>query len=169
MNGHETTTFAIGNGMLALLQHPDQLARLRDDPGSSAPPSRRSFATTDRSRCAASPPATTSSRRRPRSERVRPSGSPSGRRAEIPRQFPEPNRLDIGRSPNRHLQFGLGPHFCIGAALARAEIQLALAGLLARFRRIELAADESDGTRSPSSAARKRCRSSPVRSAADQR
>jgi len=59
-----------------------------------------------------------------------------------PRQFPEPNRLDIGRSPNRHLQFGIGPHFCIGAALARAEIQLALAGLLARFRRIELAADD---------------------------
>jgi cytochrome P450 PksS len=54
----------------------------------------------------------------------------------------EPNRLDIGRSPNRHLQFGIGPHFCIGAALARAEIQLALAGLLARFRRIELAADD---------------------------
>jgi len=59
-----------------------------------------------------------------------------------PRQFPEPTRLDIGRSPNRHLQFGIGPHFCIGAALARAEIQLALAGLLARFRRIELAADD---------------------------
>ena len=59
-----------------------------------------------------------------------------------PRQFPEPNRLDIGRSPNQHLQFGIGPHFCIGAALARAEIQLALAGLLARFRRIELAADD---------------------------
>jgi cytochrome P450 len=59
-----------------------------------------------------------------------------------PRQFPEPDRFDIPRSPNRHLQFGLGPHFCIGAALARAEIQLALGGLLARFRRIELATDD---------------------------
>ena len=59
-----------------------------------------------------------------------------------PRQFPEPTRFDIGRSPNRHLQFGLGPHFCIGAALARAEIQIALAGLLAGFRRIELATHE---------------------------
>ena len=59
-----------------------------------------------------------------------------------PRQFPEPNRFDVGRSPNRHLQFGHGPHFCIAAALARAEIEFALAGLLRRFRRIELAADE---------------------------
>ena len=59
-----------------------------------------------------------------------------------PRQFAEPNRLDIARSPIRHLQFGLGPHFCISAALARMEIQLALSGLLARFRQIELAADE---------------------------
>ena len=59
-----------------------------------------------------------------------------------PRQFPEPTCFDIGRSPNRHLQFGLGPHFCLGAALARAEIQTALAGLLAGFRRIELATHE---------------------------
>jgi cytochrome P450 len=59
-----------------------------------------------------------------------------------PRQFREPSRFDVGRSPNRHLQFGIGPHFCIGAPLARAEIRLALAGLLEGFRRIELAADE---------------------------
>src|SRR5205814_120534 len=59
-----------------------------------------------------------------------------------PRQFANPSCFDIARSPNRHLQFGVGPHFCIGAALARAEIQLALTGLLGRFRRIELAADD---------------------------
>ena len=59
-----------------------------------------------------------------------------------PQQFPEPDRFDVSRSPNRHLQFGIGPHFCIGAALARAEIQLALAGLLKRFRDIELAVDK---------------------------
>ncbi|HEU5211764.1 MAG TPA: cytochrome P450 [Gaiellaceae bacterium] len=73
--------------------------------------------------------------------RVRPSGLPLGATGRDPRQFPEPNRFDIGRSPNRHLQFGIGPHFCIGAAPARVEIQLALAGLLARFRRIEFAGD----------------------------
>jgi len=56
--------------------------------------------------------------------------------------FRDPNRFDIGRSPNRHLQFGRGPHFCIGAALARVEIEITLAGLLRRFRRIELAADK---------------------------
>ena len=61
-----------------------------------------------------------------------------------PRQFAEPGRFDIGRLPNRHLQFGVGSHFCIGAALARTEIQLAIAGLLAHFRRIELATDDID-------------------------
>ena len=56
--------------------------------------------------------------------------------------FPEPGTFDVRRSPNDHLAFGVGPHFCIGAALARVEIQLALTGLLGRFRRIELAADD---------------------------
>jgi pimeloyl-[acyl-carrier protein] synthase len=142
MNGHETTTFAIGNGMLALLAHPEQLARLRDDPALI------STAVEEILRYDGS---------------VQMRGVLAGDHLELdatqiqagqtlwlaigatgrdPRQFPEPSRFDVGRLPNRHLQFGIGPHFCIGAALARAEIQLALAGLLARFRQIELAADD---------------------------
>jgi cytochrome P450 len=142
MNGHETTTFAIGNGLLALLLHPVELARLRDDPGLMG------FAVEEVLRYDGS---------------VQMRGVGAGNSLEMegaeiragetlwlaigatgrdPRQFTEPDRFDIGRSPNRHLQFGLGPHFCIGAALARAEIQFALAGLFARFPRIELATDD---------------------------
>jgi cytochrome P450 len=50
-----------------------------------------------------------------------------------PEQFPDPDRLDLGRIDNRHLAFGWGPHFCLGAALARAEAQIAFATLLRRF------------------------------------
>jgi cytochrome P450 len=144
MNGHETTTFAIGNGILALLRHPPELARLRDDPGLIAT-------------------AVEEILRYDGSVQMRGVGAGDdlelnaseihagqtlwlaiGATGRDPRQFPEPNRFDVGRSPNRHLQFGIGAHFCIGAALARAEIQLALAGLLRRFRRIELATDHID-------------------------
>jgi cytochrome P450 len=45
-------------------------------------------------------------------------------------QFPDPDRLDVARQPNRHLAFGLGPHFCLGAPLARMEGQVAIGALL---------------------------------------
>jgi cytochrome P450 len=142
MNGHETTTFAIGNGMHSLLMHPSELARLRDDPALIA------AAVEEILRYDGSIQMRGVSAREDfelASTEIR-AGQviwlAIGATGRDPRMFREPNRFDIGRSPNRHLQFGRGPHFCIGAALARAEIELALAGLLARFRRIELAADE---------------------------
>ena len=58
-----------------------------------------------------------------------------------PAVFPEPDRLDLGRENVRHLSFGLGTHFCLGAGLARLEARLAFEGLLARFPRISLASD----------------------------
>ncbi len=50
-----------------------------------------------------------------------------------PTRFPEPDRLDVGRADNRHLAFGQGAHFCLGAPLARVEAELAIGTLLRRF------------------------------------
>ena len=55
-----------------------------------------------------------------------------------PARFPEPNRLDITRHDNRHLAFGFGPHFCLGAALARLEGQIAIGTVLDRFPELRL-------------------------------
>ncbi len=142
MNGHETTTFAIGNGMLALLRHAEELARLRDDPGlirSAVEEILRYDGSVQMRGVGAGDSFAVDAAEIRAGQTLWLAIGATGR---DPRQFPEPDRFDIGRSPNRHLQFGIGPHFCIGAALARAEIQLALAGLLARFRQIELATDD---------------------------
>jgi pimeloyl-[acyl-carrier protein] synthase len=142
MNGHETTTFAIGNGMHSLLVHPGELARLRDNPGLIAGAVEeilRYDGSIQMRGVAAREDFQLDSTEIRAGQTIWLAIGATGRDQRV---FREPSRFDIGRSPNRHLQFGRGPHFCIGAALARAEIELALAGLLRRFRRIELATDE---------------------------
>jgi cytochrome P450 family 142 subfamily A polypeptide 1 len=57
-------------------------------------------------------------------------------------QFDEPDRFDVGRSPNEHVAFGFGPHFCLGASLARVELQGIFERILARLPDLELAGDE---------------------------
>jgi pimeloyl-[acyl-carrier protein] synthase len=144
MNGHETTTFAIGNGMLALLHHREQLARLRDDPGlisAAVEEILRYDGSVQMRGVSAGTDLELDSTEIRAGQTLWLAIGATGR---DPRQFTEPSRFDVGRSPNRHLQFGVGPHFCIGAALARAEIALALTGLLAHSRRIELATDDID-------------------------
>ena len=59
----------------------------------------------------------------------------------VPSQFADPERFDIRRHPNPHLSFGYGPHFCIGAALARMECQIAFSTLLRRLCDLRLASD----------------------------
>jgi cytochrome P450 len=137
--GHETTTNLIGNGVLALLEHPGALHRLRDDPAltESAVEEFLRFAG----------PVETSTFRYAR-EDLDLAGT-TIRRGEMvlgviasanrdPSQFKEPDTLDLARTPNKHLSFGLGGHFCLGAPLARLEGRIAFDALLRRFPRFRL-------------------------------
>ena len=140
--GHETTVNLIGNGALALLENPDQLARLRSDPALAV------SAVEEVLRY--SGPVMISTERYAR-EDLELGGQPV-RKGDLvyvslagadrdPAIYPEPDRFDIGRTPNRHLAFGDGIHFCLGSALARMEGQVALAALVSRFAEIRLAED----------------------------
>ena len=61
-----------------------------------------------------------------------------------PAQFPDPDRLDLGRADNRHIAFGWGIHFCIGAPLARAEGQIAIATLVRKLPKLALASEKPE-------------------------
>jgi len=138
--GHETTTNLIGNGLYTLLRHPDELAKLRARPDLIA------AAVEELLRF--EPPVTMTSRipmdRAPRpllGREVLPGQEVSVMLAAAnrdPEVFPEPDRLDLGRGDNRHLALGYGAHFCLGAALARLEGQIALGCAAARFPSMKL-------------------------------
>ena len=136
--GNETTTNLIGNGMLALLGNPDQLARLRDDPG-LMPAAVEELLRYD------SPVQTTF--RRVRADcavngfelRARDNiAVVVGGANRDPDIFEEPDRLDVGRASCPHLSLGRGIHHCLGAPLARLEGRIAFEMLLERFARIDL-------------------------------
>jgi cytochrome P450 PksS len=137
--GHETTVNLIGNGMLALLEHPAELERLRSDP--------RLMTSAVEEMLRFSSPLQMATERYAR-EDVVVSGVriPRGSLVYVllasanrdPSAFPDADRFDIAREPNRHLAFGFGIHFCLGAPLARAEGQIAIARLLQRFATVKL-------------------------------
>jgi cytochrome P450 len=139
VGGQETTTNLIGNGMLALLRHRDQLERLRDDPA-LVPSAVEELLRYD---C----PSQQTARLAP--DDVVLGGKTIRKRQAViavmaaanrdPQRFPDPDRLDLGRRDNRHVAFGWGPHFCFGAALARIEGQVAFETLLRRLPNIQLA------------------------------
>jgi cytochrome P450 len=136
--GHETTVNLIGNGLRALLTHPDQLERLRDEPDliETAVEELLRFD---------SPVQLTG---RVVSEDLEVGGVQMrpghfvmvllGAANRDPAQFPDPDRLDLARHPNQHLSFGRGIHFCLGAPLARVEGQVAIGSLVRRFPRLRL-------------------------------
>ncbi len=142
--GSETTTNLIGNGMLALLRNPDQLAQLRADEEGIRPaveellrydsPIQASFRVAREATVIAGAP-------------IR-SGDMVvlvlGAANRDPALFPEPNRLDVGRGDRRHLSFAHGPHFCLGAALARLEGQVAITAILKTLPSMRLASDQPD-------------------------
>jgi cytochrome P450 len=139
--GHETTVTLIGNGLLMLLQHPAELARLRAD---------RGLMRTAVEECLRFWPGINLNIKVAREALVVegveiPRGSlVIGLVASInrdPARFERPDAVDIGRRPNPHVSFGSGIHLCIGAPLGRLETQIAFDLLLDRYPLLELAGD----------------------------
>ena len=136
--GHETSTHLIGNGLLALLQHRDQLERLASEPELA------DTAVDEVARYDPPPQATT--RRATEAFELRGKRIREGDLLVLslaaanrdPARFEDPDRLDIERADNRHLSFALGPHFCVGAPLARLEGNIVFRRLLERFPDVRL-------------------------------
>jgi hypothetical protein len=136
--GHETTTNLIGNGLLALLAHPAELQRLREQPaliGSAVEELLRYASPVGAQVRIATEDFKLHGKHIERGSRVFLMVHAANR---DPRQFGDPDRLDIARQDNPHLTFGMGIHYCLGASLARAEGQIALSTLLGRLHEIEL-------------------------------
>jgi cytochrome P450 len=141
MAGHEATVNVIGNGMSALLRTPAQWRRLTADPALVEP------ATEELLRYDAS--LQLFERTAARDVEVAGTRIPAGAKVAAllgaanrdPAAFADPDRLDVGRSPNPHLGFGAGLHFCLGAPLARVEIRSVLAALRRRLPDLALAAE----------------------------
>ena len=139
--GHETTANLISIGVLAIIQNPEQLARLRAEPDliPSTVEELMRYVSPLRSALRFTQEDVTLS------GVTIPQGAPvaavilSANRDE--RVFHQPETLDIARSPNRHLSLGVGRHFCLGAALARMEAEIALSSLLQRTVELRLAVD----------------------------
>jgi cytochrome P450 len=147
---HQTTAYFISNGTAALLTHPDQLALLRENPdlipqavhellrwcGTTILAARVRYATED---------VEIGGVRVRKGEAVWP--VPAGANWD-PRKFDDPERLDITREPERrsqtHIAFGHGPHYCLGAALAQQDSEVAFEALLRRFPNLALAVPPKD-------------------------
>lgn len=131
--GHETTTNLIGNGLHVLTQWPDERQRLLDDPGLIRT-AIEEFLRFESSNQLGN---------RITTEEVELAGEVLPPRTQItlcigaanrdPAQFPDPDRLDVSRNPNKHLAFAWGPHLCAGLSLARLEGRIAIGKFLQRF------------------------------------
>ena len=139
--GHETTVNLIGNGMLALLRHRDQLERLQRSPellGSAVEELLRFDSPVQLTGRLLRQPVEIGGHALQAGDWVLPL---LGAANHDPAQFVHPEELDLARNPNPHVAFGRGIHFCLGAPLARVEGQLAIGALLRRFPKLELAGE----------------------------
>ena len=139
--GNETTRNLIGNGMLALLRHPDQLRRLRDEPDLLEPAVdellRYDSPVQLDGRVVREDLVMGGKRMRAGQKAIALLGAAN----RDPAAFENPDTLDIGRREKSHLSFGRGIHYCLGASLAVLEARIAFRGLLDRFPSIRLAAE----------------------------
>lgn len=143
--GHDTTTSLIGNGIVALLEHPDQLAWLLEDL-----PARVPGAVEELVRFTAPVPHATF---RMTTEDTDLDGTTVPGRQQVlvclasanrdPAAFEDPETLDLSRRPGTHVGFGHGIHYCLGAPLARLEARVAFEVLVGRFPGLRLAVDRS--------------------------
>jgi cytochrome P450 len=147
--GHETTSNLIGNGLLALLRNPDQLQKLRENPAliSSAVEEMMRYDN----------PVQIAYRSAAEDVEI---GGKWIRKGDLvnsilaagnrdPERFSEPDRFEIARDEGRHLGFGLGIHFCIGAPLVRLEAQITFSTILRRFPKVRLATNYWDWQEHP--------------------
>ena len=147
--GHETTTHLIGNGLLALLQNPDQMQKLRAEPAMFSRaieemlryenPVQITYRSTIED-------AKIHGRRICKGDLVNTIIASANR---DPERFSDPNRFDITRSEGRHLGFGVGIHFCIGAPLVRLEAEIFFETILRRFPKLALATDDLEWQEHP--------------------
>lgn len=162
--GHETTANLIGNGMYLLLSHLDQLELLRSDPGlvgTAIEEFLRFESPTDRGTL----------RIAGEDMRIGDVDIPKDSFVHLclasanrdPAQFDDPDTFDIARTPNHHLSFGRGPHFCAGANLARLEGEIAFNTLLRRLPNLRLAVPVEDLTWMADSSVSRGLRSLPVK------
>jgi cytochrome P450 len=150
--GHETTVNLIGSGVLALLQHPDELARLRADPallgGAAEELLRYVSPVNDATFRFTAEPVDLGGVHIGAGEVVLVSLAGANR---DPSRYADPEELDVGRDSTGHLAFGHGIHYCVGAPLARLEAEIAFGALLRRFGSITLAVPPSELRWRPSS------------------
>ena len=136
--GHETTVNLIGNGLLALLQHPDEFRAFHDDAAliqTGIEELLRFDGPVQRTGRMTTAEVEIGGKRIPKNSVV---VSVIGAANRDPKQFADPDRLDVTRKENRHIAFGFGIHFCLGAPLARLEGQIALGTLVRRFPKLSL-------------------------------
>lgn len=142
--GHETTTNLIGNGVRALLKHPEQLAKLKRDPtliDQAIEEILRFDGPTGASVRIVSVDHEFHGKQLKAGDRVFVMINAAN---HDPRAFQNPQQFDISRSPNHHMTFNFGPHFCMGAPLARLEGRIAIARIIERMPGLELACDSYD-------------------------
>jgi cytochrome P450 len=136
--GHDTTRTGLAIALMVLGNHPDELAAVRADPGLTAGAVEETLRY--------EPLIALTTRRASEHMQIAGVAIPAGSVLALsvlsanrdPRQYAHPDRFDVTRPNNHHLTFGYGAHHCIGASLARAEMQESLDVLLARFARVEL-------------------------------
>lgn len=142
--GHETTVNLIGNGVLSLLRNPAEFDRLKDDPSLARPAVEETLRY--------DPPVLFTGR--VAMEDIPLNGLTISKGGQVivligaanrdESVFSDPHRFDIGRTPNPHLAFGLGIHFCLGAPLARVEGEIALATIARRLPAMKLQTDQPE-------------------------